>query len=131
MHFIIRTSEGGFQVDGSYRPYGTLTGETTQIVITAQILTDGTVSYTYSVDGPLYGGERTGARLQDGTVVTLEQAGVTQVATPVVLAPETISQEELAAQQATAAAAEAARIAAERQLLNLQHNKQLQQRPLV
>jgi hypothetical protein len=121
-HFIIRTSDGGFQVDGIYRPYGSFTGETTQIVITAQILTDGTVSYTYSVDGPLYGGERTGARLQDGTIVTLEQAGVTQVQAPVVLAPDAISQEELAAQQAAAeaarlaaeqAAAEAARIAAE------------------
>jgi hypothetical protein len=71
-HFIIRTSDGGFQVDGKYRPFGTMTGETTQIVITAQILTDGNVSYTYSVDGPLQGGERTGARLQNGTVVSLE-----------------------------------------------------------
>ena len=109
-HFIIRTSDGGFQVDGVYRPFGSMTGATTQIVITAQILTDGNVSYTYSVDGPLAGNERTGARLQNGTVVTLEQAGVTQVEAPVVLAPESISQEELAAQQA---AAEAARIAAE------------------
>jgi hypothetical protein len=110
MHFIIRTSDGGFQVDGSYRPYGRLDGETTQIVITAQILTDGTVSYTYSVDGPLDGNERTGARLQDGTVVSLEEAGVTEVEAPVVLAPDVISPEELAAQ---AAAAEAARLAAE------------------
>jgi hypothetical protein len=110
MHFIIRTSDGGFQVDGSYRPYGRLDGETTQIVITAQILTDGTVSYTYSVDGPLWGDERTGARLQNGTVVSLEEAGVTQVEAPVVLAPDVISPEELAAQ---AAAAEAARLAAE------------------
>jgi hypothetical protein len=58
-HFIIRTSEGGFQVDGKYRPYGSMTGETTQIVITGQILTDGTVSYTYSVEGRLFGDERT------------------------------------------------------------------------
>ena len=110
MHFIIRTSEGGFQVDGSYLPYGQQTGEVTSIVITAQILTDGTVSYTYSVDGPLYGGERTGARLQNGTVVSLEEAGVTQIEAPVILAPDVISPEELAAQ---AAAAEAARLAAE------------------
>jgi len=54
-HFIIRTSDGGFQVDGKYRPYGSMSGATTQIVITAQILTDGNVSYTYSVDGPLAG----------------------------------------------------------------------------
>jgi hypothetical protein len=111
-HFIINVSDGGFQVDGAYRPFGSFTGDVTSIVVTAQVLTNGTVSYTYSVDGPLYGGERTGARLQNGTVVTLEQAGVTQVAAPVVLAPDAISQEELAAQQA---AAEAARIAAEQE----------------
>ena len=92
-HFIIRTSDGGFQVDGRYRPYGSMNGETTQIVITGQILTDGNVSYTYSVEGRLLGDERTGARLQNGTVVSLEQAGVTQVVAPVVLAPESISQE--------------------------------------
>jgi hypothetical protein len=86
--FIIRTSSGGFQVDGSYRPYGTNSGSTTNIVITAQILTNGTVSYTYSVVGPLYGGERTGARLTDGTVATLEQVGVEEVEEPVVLEPE-------------------------------------------
>jgi hypothetical protein len=86
--FIIRTSQGGFQVDGSYRPFGTNSGPTTNIVITAQILTNGTVSYTYSVVGPLYGGERTGARLNNGSVVTLEQVGVQEVATPVVLEPE-------------------------------------------
>jgi hypothetical protein len=86
-HFIINVSEGGFQVDGSYRPYGTLTGDTTSIVITAQIQTDGTVAYTYVTDGPLSGTERTGARLVDGTIVTLEQAGVTQVAVAPVLEP--------------------------------------------
>lgn len=87
MHFIIRTSEGGFQVDGAYLPYGTMQGETTNIVITAQIQTNGTVSYTYSAVGPLYGGERTGARLNDGSVVPLEEAGVNEVEEPTVLEP--------------------------------------------
>lgn len=86
-HFIINVSDGGFQVDGAYRPYGTMTGDVTNIVVTAQIQTDGTVAYTYNVDGPLYGGERTGARLTDGTVVTLEEAGVTQVEEVPVLEP--------------------------------------------
>ena len=86
-HFIINVSEGGFQVDGAYRPYGSMTGDTTSIIITAQIQTDGTVAYTYAVDGPLYGGERTGALLVDGTVVTLEEAGVTQVEEAPVLEP--------------------------------------------
>jgi hypothetical protein len=90
MHFIISVSDGGFQVDGSYLPYGTMTGETTSIIITAQIQTDGTVAYTYAINGPLYGGERTGARLTDGTIVTLEQAGVTQVEEAPVLEPEPV-----------------------------------------
>jgi hypothetical protein len=89
-HFILNVSDGGFQVDGTYRPYGTFTGDTTSIVITAQIQTDGTVAYTYAVDGPLAGNERTGARLTDGTIVTLEQAGVTQVEEPPVLEPEPV-----------------------------------------
>jgi hypothetical protein len=90
-HFIINVSEGGFQVDGAYRPYGMMTGDVTSIVITAQIQTDGAVAYSYSTNGPLQGNERTGARLTDGTVVTLEQAGVTQVAVPVVLEPAPVA----------------------------------------
>ena len=86
-HFKISVSDGGFQVDGVYRPFGTMTGDTTGIVITAQIQTDGTVNYTYAVDGPLYGNERTGARLTDGTVVPLEQANIIEVEEPVVLEP--------------------------------------------
>jgi hypothetical protein len=93
MWFRIRVSDGGFQVDGSYLPYGTQSGETTNIVITAQILNDGTVSYTYTVDGPLYGGERTGVRLNDGSVVSLEEAGIQQVDEPVVLQPTPVEPE--------------------------------------
>ena len=89
-HFILNVSDGGFQVDGNYRPYGTFTGDTTSIVITAQIQTDGTVAYTYAVSGPLAGNERTGARLADGTIVTLEQAGVIQVEVVPVLEPEPV-----------------------------------------
>jgi len=81
-HFIINVSDGGFQVDGAYRPYGMMTGEITSIIITAQIQTDGTVAYSYATSGPLQGNERTGARLTDGTIVTLEEAGVTQVEVP-------------------------------------------------
>jgi hypothetical protein len=86
-HFIINVSEGGFQVDGNYRPYGTFTGDTTSIIITAQIQTDGTVAYSYSVDGPLSGNERTGAVLTDGTVVPLEEVNIIQVDEAPVLEP--------------------------------------------
>ena len=90
-HFIINVSDGGFQVDGNYRPYGTFTGDTTSIIITAQIQTDGTVAYTYAVDGPLSGNERTGAVLTDGTVVPLEQANIIEVDEAPVLEPTPVS----------------------------------------
>ena len=89
-HFIINVSDGGFQVDGSYRPYGTFTGDTTSIIITAQIQTDGTVAYSYAVNGPLAGNERTGAVLTDGTVVPLEQANIVEVEEAPVLEPEPV-----------------------------------------
>lgn len=90
-HFIISTSQGGFQVDGAYRPFGSFSGDVTSIVVTAQIQTDGTVSYTYVVNGPLWGDERTGARLIDGSIVTLEEAGVVQVEVVPVLEPTPVS----------------------------------------
>ena len=90
-HFIINVSEGGFQVDGNYRPYGTFTGETTSIIITAQIQTDGTVAYSYAVNGPLAGNERTGAVLTDGTVVSLEEVNIIQVDEAPVLEPIPVS----------------------------------------
>jgi hypothetical protein len=92
-HFIINVSDGGFQVDGSYRPYGTFTGDTTSIIITGQVQTDGTVAYTYAVNGPLAGTERTGARLTDGTVVPLEEANIIQVEEAPVLEPEPVAPE--------------------------------------
>ena len=92
-HFIINVSEGGFQVDGNYRPYGTFTGDTTSIIITAQIQTDGTVAYSYAVSGPLAGNERTGAVLTDGTVVPLEQVNIIQVEEAPVLEPTPVEPE--------------------------------------
>ena len=92
-HFIINVSEGGFQVDGNYRPYGTFTGDTTSIIITAQIQTDGTVAYSYAVDGPLAGNERTGAVLTDGTVVPLSEVNIIQVEEAPVLEPEPVAPE--------------------------------------
>ena len=92
-HFIINVSEGGFQVDGNYRPYGTFTGDTTSIIITAQIQTDGTVAYSYAVNGPLVGNERTGAVLTDGTVVALEEVNIIQVDEAPVLEPEPVAPE--------------------------------------
>ena len=90
-HFIINVSEGGFQVDGAYRPYGSMSGEVTSIIITAQIQTDGTVAYSYAVNGPLSGNERTGAVLTDGVVVPLEEVNIIQVEEAPVLEPEPVA----------------------------------------
>jgi hypothetical protein len=89
-HFTIISSDGGFQVDLSARPYGNYTVlEPTNIIVTAAINTDGTVAIAYVVTGPTYDGQtRTGVRLNDGSIVTLEQYGVVQVETAPTLAPD-------------------------------------------
>lgn len=89
-HLIISASDGGFQVNLSARPYGNYNVPTpTNIVITAAINADGTVAIAYSVSGPTYPGQtRTGVRLNDGSIVTLEQYGVVQVQSVPTLAPD-------------------------------------------
>jgi hypothetical protein len=89
-HLIINASDGGFQVNLSARPYGNYNvPNPTNIVITAAINIDGTVAIAYSVSGPTYAGQtRTGVRLNNGSIVTLEQYGVVQVETVPTLAPD-------------------------------------------
>jgi hypothetical protein len=80
-HLIIRSSDGGFQVDISARPIWLQnTPEPTRIAITAAILSNGTVAMAYTLAGPLYPeyNPRTGVRLNDGTIQTFEQYGITQ-----------------------------------------------------
>jgi hypothetical protein len=86
-HLIIQSSDGGFQVDISARPIWLQGTETpTNIIITAAINTDGTVAISYLVTGPTYEDQtRTGVRLVNGDVVTLEEYGVTQVTVAPVL----------------------------------------------
>lgn len=87
-HFIIQSSDGGFQVDMSARPYGAPTSVSpTSIIVTAAISTEGTVAISYVINGPEYQNTRTGAVLNNGTVVTLEQAGATRLEVAPVLAP--------------------------------------------
>jgi hypothetical protein len=91
-HLIIRSSDGGFQVDISARPIWLWNAQNpTNIVITAAINTDGTVAMSYLVTGPTYDNQtRTGVRLTDGSIVTLAEYGVTQVQTAPVLTPEPV-----------------------------------------
>ena len=90
-HLIINSSDGGFQVDLSARPIWNQTPAVapTNIVVTAAINTDGTVAISYVMTGPDWSqyNPRTGARLNDGTVVPLEQANIEQVEEAPVLAP--------------------------------------------
>jgi polyhydroxyalkanoate synthesis regulator phasin len=91
-HLIINSSDGGFQVDLSARPIWNQTTSVapTNIVVTAAINTDGTVAISYVISGPDWTqhNPRTGARLNDGTIVPLEQANIQQVETAPVLTPE-------------------------------------------
>jgi hypothetical protein len=89
-HLIISSSDGGFQVDISARPIWLQNAESpTNIIITAAILSDGTVAMAYSLDGPTYDDQtRTGIRLNDGTIVDFETYGIDQVTESPELSPE-------------------------------------------
>jgi hypothetical protein len=93
-HLIINSSDGGFQVDLSARPIWNQQSsiQPTNIVVTAAINTDGTVAISYVISGPDWAqyNPRTGARLNDGTVVPLEQANIQQVEEAPVLTPEPV-----------------------------------------
>jgi hypothetical protein len=61
----------------------------TNIVITAAILSNGTVAMAYTLTGPLYPeySPRTGVRLNDGTIETFQEYGITQTTSRPQLAP--------------------------------------------
>jgi hypothetical protein len=90
-HLIIRSSDGGFQVDISARPIWLQSAtEPTRIVITAAILSDGTVAMAYTLSGPEYPeyNPRTGVRLTDGSIVDFETYGIQETEEAPELAPE-------------------------------------------
>jgi hypothetical protein len=94
-HLIIRSSDGGFQVDISARPIWLQnTPEPTRIVITAAILSDGTVAMAYTLNGPTYpqANPRTGVRLNNGTIVDFEVYGIQQTQDAPELAAEPTEQ---------------------------------------
>lgn len=90
-HLKITVSDAGFQIDISARPiWRQDTPETTNITVTAIKSTDGSYQLTYMVNGTDWSTEtqlRTGARLHDTRVVSLEEAGFTQVTEPPVVPP--------------------------------------------
>ena len=88
-HLIITSSQAGFQVDLAVRPYGINAAGVplSTIVVTAAINVNNTLTITYLSDVQAGLNTRTGVRLPDGRVVTLEEAGLTRVyVAPVVTA---------------------------------------------
>ena len=92
-HLIITSSQAGFQVDLAVRPYGSNVANTplSTIVVTAAINADSTLSITYLSDIQSNINTRTGVRLPDGSIVTLEQAGLTRVYVAPVVTAEVIT----------------------------------------
>ena len=99
-------SEGGFQINMQAIPFGQWGAQPSTINILVAITNTGSLAVSYSYQGPQYNGMRTGVRLHNGNIVSLEAWGATQIqpgsSTPT-LAPEPIvvgpTQEQLAVQE--------------------------------
>ena len=77
--FTISHSHVGFQVTLKVRPYGNQgTPTVSTIVFTASYNEDRTLNISYYADNVDQYNTRTGVRLNDGTVVPFEQAGIVQ-----------------------------------------------------
>ena len=86
-------SEGGFQLNLNMVPFGNYGAQPSTVNILVAITNTGGLSVAYSYQGPEYQNLRTGVRLHNGDIVSLEAWGATQVQagepTPT-LAPEPI-----------------------------------------
>jgi len=91
-HLIITSSQAGFQVDLAVRPFGqnASSNPLSTIVVTASINSDNTLTITYLSDVQAGLQTRTGVRLPDGRIVTLEEAGLTRVYIAPVVTSEAI-----------------------------------------
>ena len=118
----ISYSEGGFQISLQAIPFGQWNAPTpSNINIIVAITNTGGISVAYSYQGPEYQNLRTGVRLHNGDVVSLEEWGATriQAGEPIpTLAPEPIpepspspTEEPLTPEEAQAEAAEATALA--------------------
>jgi hypothetical protein len=86
-------SEGGFQLNLNMVPFGNYGAQPSTVNILVAITNTGNLAVSYSYQGPEYPNLRTGVRLHNGDIVSLEAWGATQVQagspTPT-LAPEPI-----------------------------------------
>ena len=117
-------SEGGFQINLNMVPYGNYGAQPSTVNILVAVTNTGGISVAYSYQGPEYPNLRTGVRLHDGSVVSLEAWGATQIqpgeSIPT-LAPEPIvdpSQPQVTPEQQQAQVVEATQLANEISDLN-------------
>ena len=72
-------SEGGFQINLNMVPFGNYSAQPSTVNILVAITNTGGIAVSYSYQGPQYQGMRTGVRLHDGSIVSLESWGATQI----------------------------------------------------
>ena len=72
-------SEGGFQMNLNMVPFGNYGAQPSTVNILVAITSEGGISVAYSYQGPEYNNLRTGVRLHDGSIVSLEEWGATQI----------------------------------------------------
>ena len=72
-------SEGGFQLNLNMVPFGNYGAQPSTVNILVAITNTGGLAVSYSYQGPEYQNLRTGVRLHNGDIVSLEAWGATQV----------------------------------------------------
>ena len=72
-------SEGGFQLNLNMVPFGNYGAQPSTVNILVAITNTGGLAVSYSYQGPEYQNLRTGVRLHDGSIVSLEAWGATPV----------------------------------------------------
>ena len=72
-------SDGGFQINLNMVPFGMWNAEPSTVNILVAVTNTGGIAVSYSYQGPEYQNLRTGVRLHDGSIVSLEAWGATQI----------------------------------------------------
>lgn len=72
-------SEGGFQMNLNMVPFGNYGAQPSTVNILVAITNTGGLAVSYSYQGPEYQNLRTGVRLHNGDIVSLEAWGATQI----------------------------------------------------
>ena len=115
-------SEGGFQINLNMVPFGNWNAEPSTVNILVAITNTGGISVAYSYQGPEYQNMRTGVRLHDGSIVSLEAWGATQIQPgedmPSLDAEPISSEPELTPEQEQTVVAERQQLASEINELN-------------